>query len=72
MLIKKFIIAGLILSIGLVMLNAHLVFGSDFQMSLFGVPLPFNQRGFVLLLGVGLIGLRWFLVHRKRTDNDES
>ena len=72
MLIKKFIIAGLILSIGLVMLNAHLVFGSDFQMLLFGVPLPFNQRSFVLLIGVGLIALRWFLVHRKRADNDES
>ncbi|MBI2180384.1 MAG: hypothetical protein HYU31_06150 [Deltaproteobacteria bacterium] len=37
MLSKKFIIAGSILSIGLIFLNAHFVFGSVVPMSLFVV-----------------------------------
>ena len=72
MLSKKFIIAGAILSIGVIALNAHLVLGADFPMSLFGLTLPISQRGFVFLIGVGLIGLRWFLVHRNRLNNDET
>jgi hypothetical protein len=72
MLSKKFIIAGAILSIGVIALNAHLVLGADFPMSLFGLTLPFGERGFVMLLGVGLIGLRWFFVHGNPSDNDQS
>jgi len=72
MLSKKFIIAGSILSIGAITLNAHFVLGADFPMSLFGLTLPIGERGFVMLLGVGLIGLRWFFVHGNPSDNDES
>ena len=72
MLRKKLIIAGLIISLSLIILRAYFVFGSDFQTWLLGLILPLSQRGFVLLIGVGLIGLRWFLVHQKRTDNDKS
>jgi len=72
MLSKKFIIAGSILSIGLIFLNAHFVFGSVVPMSLFGLTLPISQRGFVFLIGVGLIGLRWYLVHRTRPNNDAT
>ena len=63
MLSKKFIIAGAILSIGVIVLNAHLVFGSAFPLSLFGWTFPFSERGSVMFLGVGLISLRWFFVH---------
>jgi len=52
--------------------NAHFVLGANFPMSLFGFALPFSERGFVVLIGVRLIGLRWFLVHRHRPDNDST
>ncbi len=71
MLSKKFIIAGSVLSIGLIVSNAHFVLGSDFPMSLFGLALPFSERGFVVLIGGGLIGLRWLFVHGNPSDNDE-
>ena len=32
----------------------------------------FSQRNVVLFIGVGLIGLRWFLVHRKRMDKEHK
>jgi hypothetical protein len=51
-------------------LRAYFVFDSDFPISLFGLIVPFSQRGFVLLIGVGLIELRWFLVHRHRFDSN--
>jgi hypothetical protein len=70
MLRKKLIIAGLIIALSLMALRAYFVFDSDFHISLFGLILSLSQRGFVLLIGVGLIGLRWFLVHRHRPDND--
>ena len=70
MLSKKFIIAGVIISLSLMALRAHFVFDSDFQIWLFGLILPSSPRGFVLLIGVGLIGLRWFLVHRHRPDQE--
>lgn len=69
MLSKKLIIAGLITALSLMALRAHFVTDSDFQISLFGLILTLSQRGFVLLIGVGLIGLRWFLVHRHRPGN---
>ena len=72
MLRKKLIIAGLIISLSLIILRAYFVFGSDFQTWGLGLILPLSQRGFVLLIGVGLIGLRWFLAHRNQSDNDES
>ena len=72
MLRKKLIIVGLIIALSLMDLRAYFVFASDFQIWLFGLILPSSPRGFVLLIGVGLIGLRWFLVHRNRTDNDAT
>ena len=72
MLRKKLIIAGLIISLSLIILRAYFVFGSDFQTWLLGLILPLSQRRFVLLIGVGLIGLRWFLANRNQSDNDES
>jgi hypothetical protein len=69
---KKFIIISFIASMGLLAWNAHFVFGSVFQMSSFSLTLPFSERDSVMFLGVGLIGLRWFFVHRTRPDNDET
>ena len=72
MLSKKFIISGSVLLIGLIFLNVHFVFGSVVPMSVFGLTLPISQRGFVFLIGVGLLGLRWFLVHRNHPDDDAT
>ena len=69
---KKVIVISFIASVGLLAWNAQFVFGSVFPMSLFGLTLPFSERGSVMFLGVGLIGLRWFFVHRTRPDNDET
>ena len=65
------IIVGLLAGLISVFLNAHFLISAFFQISSFSLTLPFNQRDLVLLIGVGLIGLRWFLVHRKRTDDEE-
>jgi len=69
---KKFIIISFIVSMGLLAWNAHFLFRSVFPMSLFGWTIPFNERGLVFLIGIGFIGLRWYLVHRHRPDNDET
>ena len=53
-------------------LNADSLFGVRFGIPSPAFELPFNDRASVLIIGVGLIGLRWFLAHRKHSENDES
>ena len=66
------IVIGLLTAFILVALNADILFGVSFGFPSSDFDLPFNDRAAVLLIGVGLIGLRWFLAHRNPSDNDES
>ena len=66
------IVIGLLTTFALVALNADSLFGVSFGIPSSAFDLPFSDRASVLIIGVGLIGLRWFLVHNNKSDNDES
>ena len=66
------IVSGLLSAFILAALNADFLFGVSFGFPSSDFDLPFNDRATVLIIGVGLIGLRWFLAHRNPSDDDES
>ena len=66
------IIVGLLSAFILGIFSAYFQFAVPSRISSFTLDLPIDERDIILLVGVGLIGLRWFLVHRNRTDNDAT
>ena len=66
------IVSGLIIAFILVALNADFLFGVSFGFPSSASDLPISDRATVLIIGVGLIGLRWFLAQRNPSDDDES
>jgi hypothetical protein len=66
------IIVGFLSPFILVILNSYFHFSIPSRIPSFTLDLPIGERDIILLLGVGLLGLRWFLVHRKRPDNDAT
>ena len=66
------IVIGLLTAFILIALNADFLFGVGFGFLSSDFDLPFNDRAAVLIIGVGLIGLRLFLTYRNQSDNDES
>src|SRR3989337_564225 len=66
------IVVGFLSAFILVILNAYFKFATPSRIPSFTLDLPIGERDITLLLGVGLIGLRWFLVHRKQPDNDAT
>ncbi len=66
------IVVGFLSAFILVILNAYFQFAIPSRIPSFTLDLPIGERDIILLVGVGLIGLRWFLVHRKQPDNDAT
>ena len=66
------IIVGFLSAFILVILNAYFHFAIPSRIPSFTLELPIGERDITLLVGVGLMGLRWFLVHRKQSDNDAT
>jgi len=67
----SFIVIGLLAVLVGIVSNTRFLFGSVTEILVFVLTPLFNQRDLVLLIGLGLMGLRWLLVHRKRTDKEQ-
>jgi hypothetical protein len=66
------IVVGFLSAFILVILNTYFHLSIPSRIPSFTLDLPIDERDIIILLGVGLIGLRWFLVHRTRPDNDAT
>ncbi len=66
------IIVGFLSAFILIILNAYFHITVPSRIPSFTLNLPIGERDIILLIGLGLVGLRWFLVHRKRSDNDAT
>jgi len=66
------IVVGFLSAFILVILNAYFQIAIPSRIPSFTLDLPIGERDIILFVGVGLIGLRWFLVHRKQPDNDAT
>jgi hypothetical protein len=66
------IVVGLVSVYILVILSGYFQLAVPSRIPSFTLDLPIGERKIILLIGAGFIGLRWFFVHRNRSDHDAA